>query len=165
MWKTWVRYLGQEDPLEKEMATHSSILVWKTPRMEEPGRLHGVTKSRHDWMTNTQINRLNVIEIKVIKGQKCASPRIYREVVKNKKKAQKLTVSAALSSCFIITIIINVTKSLVEVSPLHSLHLLFPSPLLPCWKKHHQNKQTNKKKQPRDFFYWRFHYWLSNDNI
>ena len=34
-----VRSLGQEDPLEKEMATHSSILAWKIPWMEEPGRL------------------------------------------------------------------------------------------------------------------------------
>ena len=33
------RSLGQEDPLEKEMATHSSILVWRIPWMEEPGRL------------------------------------------------------------------------------------------------------------------------------
>ena len=33
------RYLGQEDPLEKEMATHSSILAWKIPWTEEPGRL------------------------------------------------------------------------------------------------------------------------------
>ena len=32
----WARSLGQEDPLEKEMATHSSILVWKIPRTEEP---------------------------------------------------------------------------------------------------------------------------------
>ena len=31
VWETWVRYLGQEDPLEKEMATHSSILAWKIP--------------------------------------------------------------------------------------------------------------------------------------
>ena len=31
MWETWVRSLGQEDPLGKEMATHSSILAWKTP--------------------------------------------------------------------------------------------------------------------------------------
>ena len=37
MWETWVRSLGQEDPLEKEMATHSSILAWKTPVTEEPG--------------------------------------------------------------------------------------------------------------------------------
>ena len=46
MWKTWVLSLGQEDPLEKEMATHSSTLAWKIPWMEEPGRLlHQVTKS------------------------------------------------------------------------------------------------------------------------
>ena len=35
----WVRSLGQEDPLEKEMATHSSILAWKIPCIEEPGGL------------------------------------------------------------------------------------------------------------------------------
>ena len=39
MRETWVRSLGQEDPLEKEMATHSSTLAWKIPWMEEPGRL------------------------------------------------------------------------------------------------------------------------------
>ena len=44
IWETWVRSLGGEDPLEKEMATHSSTLAWKIP-WEEPGRLHGVAKS------------------------------------------------------------------------------------------------------------------------
>ena len=39
MQKTWVRSLGQEDPLEKEMATHSSTLAWKIPWMEERGML------------------------------------------------------------------------------------------------------------------------------
>ena len=39
MQETWVRSLEQEDPLEKETATHSSILVWRIPRAEEPGRL------------------------------------------------------------------------------------------------------------------------------
>ena len=39
MWETWVRSLGQEDPLEKEMATHSGILAWKIPWMEKPGGL------------------------------------------------------------------------------------------------------------------------------
>ena len=39
MWETWVQSLGQEDALEKEMATHSSTLAWKIPRTEEPGRL------------------------------------------------------------------------------------------------------------------------------
>ena len=37
--ETWVQSLGQEDPLEKEMATHSSTLAWEIPWMEEPGRL------------------------------------------------------------------------------------------------------------------------------
>ena len=39
MWATWVRSLGWEDPLEKEMATHSSILAWRIPWTEEPGGL------------------------------------------------------------------------------------------------------------------------------
>ena len=38
-WETWVQSLGQEDPLEKEMATHSSILAWRIPWRAEPGRL------------------------------------------------------------------------------------------------------------------------------
>ena len=36
MWETWVQSLGREDPLEKEMATHSSILAWRIPWTEEP---------------------------------------------------------------------------------------------------------------------------------
>ena len=50
MWETWVQSLGQEDPLEKEMATHSSTLAWKIPWMEEPGRLQsmGLQRVRHD---------------------------------------------------------------------------------------------------------------------
>ena len=39
MWETWVRSLGREDTLEKEMATHSSILAWRIPWTEEPGGL------------------------------------------------------------------------------------------------------------------------------
>ena len=50
MQETWVRSLGQEDPLEKEMATHSSILAWRISWTEEPGRLQsmGLQKVRHD---------------------------------------------------------------------------------------------------------------------
>ena len=40
MRETWVRFLGREDPLEKKMATHSSIPAWRIPWMEEPGGLH-----------------------------------------------------------------------------------------------------------------------------
>ena len=42
MQETWVQSLGQEDLLEKEMATHSSILAWKIPWMEEPGGLQSM---------------------------------------------------------------------------------------------------------------------------
>ena len=42
MQKTWVRSLGWEDPLEEEMATHSTTLAWKIPWMEEPGRLQSM---------------------------------------------------------------------------------------------------------------------------
>ena len=50
MQETWVRSLGQEDPLEKEMATHSSILAWRNPWIEEPGGLQsvGFQRVRHD---------------------------------------------------------------------------------------------------------------------
>ena len=42
MQETWVPFLGWEDPLEKSMATHSSILAWRIPRTEEPGRLQSM---------------------------------------------------------------------------------------------------------------------------
>ena len=48
--KTWVQFLGQEDPLEEEMTTHSSMLAWEILRTEEPGRLQsmGLQRVRHD---------------------------------------------------------------------------------------------------------------------
>ena len=50
MLETWVRSLGGEDPLEKEMATHSSILAWKNLWTEEPGRIQTIGSQRvgHD---------------------------------------------------------------------------------------------------------------------
>ena len=49
-WETWVQSLGQEDPLEVEMATHSSILAWRIPRTEKPGGLQTMELQRvgHD---------------------------------------------------------------------------------------------------------------------
>ena len=54
MQETWVQSLGREDPLEKEMETHSSILAWRIPRMEVPGWLQskGSQRLRHDWVTS-----------------------------------------------------------------------------------------------------------------
>ena len=46
MQETWVQSLGQEDPLEKEMATHSSTLAWKIPWMKDPGRLQSMGLQR-----------------------------------------------------------------------------------------------------------------------
>ena len=52
--ETWVRSLSREDPLEKEIATHSNILAWRIPWTEEPGRLQstGLQRVRHDWATS-----------------------------------------------------------------------------------------------------------------
>ena len=46
MWETWVRSLGWEDPLEEGMATHSSVLAWRVPWTEEPGRLPSMESQR-----------------------------------------------------------------------------------------------------------------------
>ena len=59
LWETWVQSLGREDLLEKEVATHSSILVWKIPWMQEPGSLQSVGSQRvgHDYANSlTQIH-------------------------------------------------------------------------------------------------------------
>ena len=55
--ETWVLFLGQEDPLEKGMATHSSILAWRIPWTEEPGGLQsmGSLRGGHDWATSLSL--------------------------------------------------------------------------------------------------------------
>ena len=57
MLQTWVWSLGQEDPLEKEMVTHSSILAWRIPWMEKPHRLQSMKSQtvRHDWATSLSL--------------------------------------------------------------------------------------------------------------
>ena len=60
MQETWVRSLGWEDLLEKEMATHSSTLAWRIPWMEEPGGLKSMGSQRvgHDWATSISLSLL-----------------------------------------------------------------------------------------------------------
>ena len=55
MQETWVQSLCREDPLEKKIATHSSVLTWRIPWAEEPGRLQSMGSQRvgHNWVTNT----------------------------------------------------------------------------------------------------------------
>ena len=62
MWETQVRFLGREDPLEKEMAIHSSTLAWKISWMEKPGRLQSMGSQRvgHDWATSLSLMDLTV---------------------------------------------------------------------------------------------------------
>ena len=57
MQETWVRSLGQEDPLEKEMATHSSIVAWKISWTKESGGLQymGLQRVGHNWVANTYL--------------------------------------------------------------------------------------------------------------
>ena len=52
MQDTWIQSLGEEDPLEQKITTHSSILAWEIPRTEEPGRLkfEGSQRVGHDWI-------------------------------------------------------------------------------------------------------------------
>ena len=60
--ETRVWSLGWEDPLEKEMATHSSILAWKISWTEKPGGLQSLGSQRvgHDWATNTYLHSVNI---------------------------------------------------------------------------------------------------------
>ena len=51
--ETWVRSLGQEDPLEEAMATHSSILAWRIPQTEEPGGLQFIGCKESDMTEHT----------------------------------------------------------------------------------------------------------------
>ena len=58
MRETWVRSLGRKDPLEKEMAIHSSTIAWKIPWTEEPGRLQSMGSQRvgPDWATSLSLS-------------------------------------------------------------------------------------------------------------
>ena len=66
--ETWVWYLSWEDPLEKEVATHSNILAWEISWTEEPGGLHSLGSQRdgHDWATNTYNLFLPFIPIYIV---------------------------------------------------------------------------------------------------
>ena len=60
--ETWVQSLGWEDPLEEEMAIHSSTLAWKFPWTEEPGRLQSMGSQRvgHDYVTSLSLFSLYI---------------------------------------------------------------------------------------------------------
>ena len=78
MWETWVQSLGRENLLEKEVATHSSILAWKIPWMEEPGRPQsmGLQRVGHDWATspNKKVGLTKFLKILLSMEKKWKSP-------------------------------------------------------------------------------------------
>ena len=60
MQETWVQSLGQEDPMEKEMATHSSILAWEIPWTEEPGGLQSTGLQSRTWLSDSHTHPVTV---------------------------------------------------------------------------------------------------------
>ena len=62
MWGTWVRSLGQKDPLEKEMATHSSTLAWRIPWTEELGGLQSTGRKELDTTERLHFTSLHLIK-------------------------------------------------------------------------------------------------------
>ena len=64
MQETWVRSLVREVPLEKEMATHSSILAWRIPWIEEPGGLQSIGSRRvgHDWASSLHFTSMSYLQ-------------------------------------------------------------------------------------------------------
>ena len=86
MQQTWVQSLGWEDPLEKEMATHSSTLAWRIPWTEEPGRLSGIAKKKA-CMMDTLLDLPSYLPNKNIQSKGCLGsrclpipdPRAFRE--------------------------------------------------------------------------------------
>ena len=75
MQETRVQYLDWEELLEKEMATHSSILTWEIPWTEEPGGLQSIGSQtvRHDWVTNTLFQKRRALLLCWAKGDTVGS--------------------------------------------------------------------------------------------
>ena len=75
MQETQVRFLSQEDPLEKEVATHSTILAWRIPWTEEPGRLQSMGSQELD--TTWQLNHHHIDDYLIIECKPECFPRIF----------------------------------------------------------------------------------------
>ena len=80
MQETWVQSLDQEVPLEKEMATHSSILAWEVPWTEEPGRLRGHKRVRQDLGTKNRLSAEQLMLVNYDAGEDSWVPWIAEEI-------------------------------------------------------------------------------------
>ena len=92
MWETWVWSLGREDPLEKEMVTHSSILAWRIPWMEKPGRLQSIGSQRvgHDWVISLSLSYLNSLVV---------SPTFFNLAIKSSWSEPQLGLVFVFADC------------------------------------------------------------------
>ena len=85
---TWVSSLGQEDPLEDSMATNSSILAWRIPWTEEPGKLQSMGSQRvgHDWATYDYDYDISFIKRNKLR---CKTMKFWKKYQICKKKKEK----------------------------------------------------------------------------
>ena len=96
MWETWFQTLGQEDLLEKEMVTHSSILVWKIPWMEEPDRLQSMGSRESD--KTEQLHFINLLKFSI------NDSRIPCPIHGKKKKKKKVSMPIFFFLCLAVDI-------------------------------------------------------------
>ena len=91
MWETWVQPLVQEDPLEKEMAIHSSTLAWKIPWTEKPGRLQSMGSQRigHDWATSLSLVTLSPLESGGLSIVQTSKPRLQLSFPKGQRRGKE----------------------------------------------------------------------------
>ena len=95
MQETQVKFLGQEDPLEKEVATYSSTLAWRIPWTEEPGGLQskGSQRVRNDGVTNTHSHKLLLVcvEKNVVSGKEMLFIELYTHLLLSQRKCPKIS--------------------------------------------------------------------------
>ena len=125
MQETWVQSPGREDPLEREMATHSSTFAWKTPWMEEPGRLQsmGLQRVGHDWETSLLAAFTSPPE-----NDLCFL-RLFKEWGDHRRSWEFGNLSKMVMECWHST---ELHQCLASLAPLPHLTPTFPSTLSPA---------------------------------
>ena len=100
MWETWVWSLGQEDPLEEGMATHSSILAWRIPWTEEPGVLQsmGSHRVRHNFHRAAALRKIRNKQATVLHGYPKNQGMLFRTFIKSEKAITESELMPAINS-------------------------------------------------------------------
>ena len=129
MWETWVRSLGREDRLEKEMAIHSSTIAWKIPWTKDPGRLQSMGSQRvgHIWVTSLHFTSILYWKIPWTEGAWWAAVHCYCSVAKS-----CLTLCDPMNRSTFLSF--TISQSLLKLNSIESMmpsnHLIFCYPLL-----------------------------------